>query len=165
MIILVRGWDGCGKTILAHQIHKKYPHSEIFTVSVSSESDESHYLLYKTCADDVREYLMQSPRNYAIVDDCGTKQVYLEPFTDLASHMHQSVLQVTPTVVLDVLSNLNSASEADREFVSDMIKYHFKRSRYNDQAISVENLWESSTLPYFNLVFVREDNNSLPVLL
>lgn len=165
MIILVRGWDGCGKTTLAHQIHKKYPHSEIFTASVSSESDESHYLLYKACSDDVWEYLMQFPRNYAIVDDCGTKQVYLEPFIDLASHMHQSVLQVTPTAVLDVLSNLNSTSEADKEFALDTIKYHFKRSKHNDQTISVENLWESSTLPYFNLVFVREDNNSLPVLL
>ena len=165
MIILVRGWDGCGKTTLAHQIRKKYPHSEIFTVSVSSESEESHYLLYKACADDVKEYLQQYPHHYAIVDDCGTKEIYLEPFIDLASHLHHQITQVSPTVVLDVLSGLKSTQDADREFAVDSIKYHFKRSKYNGQTISVDSIWESSTLPYFNLVFVRADNNHLPELL
>ena len=159
MIILVRGWDGSGRTTLAEHINRKYSNSKIFSVSVSVVDSGSQYLLHNVCSGDVRAYLTDYPHSYAIVDDCGIRVSHLDPYIAVGRFLHQSVVQVTPTEVLDALYYLRSDREIDRNFGLEMVKYHFSRSQYGGVAISVDELWEPSSLSYFNLVFLKEDGN------
>lgn len=152
MIILIRGWDGCGKTSLAEHIHSILPHSELFSVSCPSISSVSNHILYTACADDVRVYLTGRPASYAIVDDCGIRCSYLEPFIAVGSRLNHRVFQDIPSSVFEVIYLSKASSPICRQKGVKMLECHLCRSSHNvcDAEVSFDSLFEYASLPFFN---------------
>lgn len=152
MIILLRGWDGCGKTSLAERIHSTLPNSELFTVSCSSLSPDSNYIHYTACADDVRGYLTDRPASYAIVDDCGVRCSNLEPFIAVGSCLNHRVFQDIPSSVFEVIYLSKASSPNSRQTGKKLLEDHLCRSSHKncDADVSFDSLWEYASLPIFN---------------
>ena len=152
MIILIRGWAGCGKTSLATQLYQNLPNSRLFPVPCSASSSKKHYVLYSACADDIRVYLTHRQASFAIVDDCGTLSENLEPFISIGSLLNHSVYQDIPFSVFDVLYHLKYPSPISRQIGMRMLEEHLHRSSYKsgDLDVSSVSLLEHSSLPFFN---------------
>lgn len=138
MLILMRGWQGSGKSTYAKKIKSAFSHGVIYSTDEYWLRDGSYCfdedkleIAHKWNYERTRERAFAFPDDAIIIDNTNILLVHMQPYVDIAYESGHIVVQALPGDVELVLTLMASEKSEDRDFAEAMVRFHASRNLHN----------------------------------
>ncbi len=161
MLILMRGWQGSGKSMLARHILKSHDLRSVIFATDDYWMDGDRYCFdpdrlpsaHLWNQERTRKHCEKYLSDYVIVDNTNIVIAEMVPYIDIGRETGHAVVQAIPGDVVLVRRFMTDGNEADRDFALAMIKHHASRNRHGvpeEAVLHAARRWEESSLPLFS---------------
>lgn len=159
MLIIMRGWPGCGKSTMARHIARDHSDSVIYATDDYWMKDESYCfdpeLLSVAHAWNqarAREFCSSHNTGWVIIDNCNVKIEHMQPYRDTAEREGYVVVQALPPDVKLVRTLMQSEDESLQDAIQSMLGFHAGRNVHDVSLDVIREMiseWEDSDLPMY----------------